>query len=124
MRTALLAGAFGMLVAAGCDDSTGSPLPIIILTNTWQEEGNAEHTVFFLDDTDGTPQSSGTFTGTETLPDFTEYDISGSWGKGRITMTTARLPTITWRADISEDNPDRLVFSSSYGTLVLVRNVT
>jgi hypothetical protein len=119
----MLAGAFGVLLAAGCSDSTGSPLPVVILTNTWQEEGNAEHTFSITDDTDGVAQSSGTFTGTETLPNFTDYDLSGSWRNGRVTLTLERTPAVTWRADIEEDNTDRLVFTSSAGTLVIVRNV-
>ena len=49
--------------------------PIIILTNTWAEEGNPGHTFQFVDDTGGTSASEGTFTGTERLPDgVTEYD--------------------------------------------------
>jgi hypothetical protein len=112
-----------LLVITGCDDSTGSPLPVVILTNTWQEEGNANHTFSIQDDTDGTPRSDGTFTGTETLPNFTEYDLSGSWSNGRVSMVLERVPNVTLRADIEEDNTDRLEFGSSAGSLVLVRNV-
>lgn len=123
MRTGMLVGACGVLLVVACSDSTGSPLPVVILTNTWQEEGNAQHTFSITDDTDGTAQSSGEFTGTETLPNFTDYDLSGFWRNGRVTLTLERTPNITWRADIEEDNTDRLVFTSTAGTLVLVRNV-
>jgi len=123
MRAALLTGAVGLVLIAGCDDSTGSPVPIITITNTWQEDGHADHTFSITDDTDGTAQSSGTFTGTEALSDQSEYDLAGGWGKGRVTLILERLPNVIWQADIAGENPDRLTFTSSSGTLVIVRNV-
>ena len=108
------------LLMGGCTDPV-TPLAVIILTNTWAEEGNPDHTVFFQDDTGGVARSAGTFTGTETMPDGTEYDVAGSWDESRVTMTTERVHGVTWRAEIPEDNANRLEFSSSAGYLVLVR---
>ena len=108
------------LLLGGCTDPV-TPLAVIILTNTWQEEGNPDHTIFFDDDTGGVAQSSGTFIGTETMPDGTEFDVAGGWDNSRVTMTTDRVPGVTWRARIREDNANRLEFSSDHGYLTLVR---
>ncbi|HSJ16341.1 MAG TPA: hypothetical protein VK939_18180 [Longimicrobiales bacterium] len=119
-----LAGALlgAALLAPGCSDVTEA-LPIITLTNTWREEGNEEHTFSILDDSDGVASNAGTFTGTETLPDgITEYEFDGNWSDGRVRMTVHRAQDITYTADINRHNTDRLVFSSSAGGLVLIRN--
>ena len=123
MKTLLRLGAFLVVLTAGCGDPV-TPLAIIVLTNTWQELGNAEHTFGILDDTDGTAASAGTFTGTETLPDgVTTYAIEGYWRSSTVTMTVNRSPAVTYRARIPEDDADRLDFTSSAGSLILVRNV-
>lgn len=108
------------IATAGCG-AEAVIAPIIILTNTWAEEGNPEHTVFFSDDTEGEPRSHGTFTGNETLPDGTEFDLEGSWSRGRVEFTVHRAQDVTYEAEIPEDNANRLEFSSSVGSLVLVR---
>lgn len=110
------------LVLTGCGAEALAPGAIIILTNTWNEEGNENHRFNIQDDTGFEARESGTFTGTETLPDNTQYELSGSWSNSRVTMTIQRNPVQTWRANITEDNANRLVFTrSGGGTLVLVR---
>jgi hypothetical protein len=123
VRTAWRLGAFLLVTSVGCADPI-TPVAIIVLTNTWQELGNPQHTFQFLDDTDGVAASTGTFTGTERLNDgATEYAIEGYWRNSRVTMTIARNPAVTYTARIVEDNPDRLDFSGSSGQITVVRNV-
>lgn len=95
--------------------------PIIILTNTWAEEGNPEHTFSFSDDTNGESQAEGTFTGTETLPDLTEFDFEGDWSHGRVEFTVHRAEDVTYTGTIPEDDANRIEYHSSAGNLVLVR---
>jgi hypothetical protein len=117
---ALLVGLTLLVPACGAETAA---LPLIILTNTWREEGNEDHTFQFNDDTDGVPRNAGTFTGVERLDDgVTEYAFDGSWNDGHITFTVDRPTDVTYSASFSTDNPDRLVFSSSAGNLVLIRN--
>ena len=120
VRFAALALATLALPACGAEAVVG---PIIILTNRWTEVGRPEHAFQFNDDTDGTAVSEGTFTGTEFLPDGrTEYEFDGFWRGGRVEFTVKRgAQNVTYRGTITEDNVDRIEYTSSAGRLVLER---
>lgn len=110
----------------GCTetDSGGSPtapqaLYLLIITNIWVDEADGEHTFNLFSNDDGSVE--GDFEGEETLPDFTFFEITGRWQNNRVEFTVNRPTPVTYTATLSSDNPNRLVFSSSEGSLVLVR---
>ena len=110
-----------LLFAAGCGADPLTTAAVILLTNTWHEEGNDTHTFGILDDTGGEARDHGTFTGNETL-NGVAYPLSGSWSDSRVTMNLSRVQGVSWRATIRPANTNRLEFSSSQGSLVIVRN--
>ncbi|HOX24845.1 MAG TPA: hypothetical protein PLL30_03655 [Candidatus Krumholzibacteria bacterium] len=117
---AILAGA---LAFAGCqgEDGAGEPAPLLTITNSWADETDSAHTFDLVaDDEDG--RAAGTFTGVETLPDFTQFSLAGSWADGAVRFTVFRLVEVVYEAEYAADNPTRLVFSSAEGDLVLVRD--
>lgn len=110
-----------LLFTVGCGAETLGPAAVILLTNTWHEEGDDAHTFGILDDTGGEARDHGAFTGNETL-DGVEYPLSGSWSDSRVELLLSRVPGVTWRATIRPSNTNRLEFTSSQGSLVIVRN--
>lgn len=120
MRVRRAGFCLALLFVAGCGAESIGPAAVILLTNTWHEEGKNSHTFGILDDTGGEPRDHGTFTGTETL-DGVGYPLSGSWSNSRVDMVLSRVPGVTWRAQIRPANTNRLEFSSSHGPLVIVR---
>lgn len=115
-----LVGAVSMSVA--CSDSGSALGPLITITNTWQNEANANHTFFFDDNTGGTPRREGTFTGNETPPGGVDNPLTGSWStNGRIQFTVQRpAGPVTYQGTLTS-NLDRMALSSSAGPLVLIR---
>ena len=120
LRRSLRAGLLALLVFA-CDSE--DPLgPLAILTNTWRNAANENHTFNMQDDTGFQPKRSGTFTGTETTPAGAEFDLEGYWREnGTIQFTVHRATDVTYSGTLTS-NPDRIDFTSSAGPLTLIRN--
>ncbi len=115
---------FGLTVGtAACAAAVGDILgPLVILTNQWRDEANASHTFTVQDNTGFMAKRSGTFTGTENLPNGTTFQLEGSWAEnGSIQFTVHRSPDVTYRGTIPGDNASRLTFTSSAGGLVWLR---
>lgn len=109
------------LTACGGGSPTGpSTFPVVIITNTWNDESDGNHQFALVSDDDG--EMSGTFSGTELTPDFQEFALVGSWGQGRISFTVDRDPDATYSGVYTTDNPTRLEFTSAVGALVLVQS--
>jgi len=112
----LLGGLLSMIGAPGCDPATAVALPALIITNTWDVEGQANRSFSFESQNDG--EESGTFIGTES-EDFEEiHTLTGSWGEGELRFQTDGGTVYT---GTFHDLPSRLVVASSFETLVLNR---
>ncbi len=86
----LVVTALTLLFMWSCDSVT-APLggiggPIWFLENTWVDEQDANHTVFFSP-TSGNGTDTGTLEGDETLPDGTNMPLEGSWTAGNVQYT-------------------------------------
>ena len=114
--------ALAVLLSACTGSSPTDPAnnSVIIITNSWEDEADSTHFFALVSDDDG--RSSGSFTGTETAPDGSEFDVAGSWAQGNISFVSQRDASVTYRATFTTDNPTRLQFSSSAGALVLVQS--
>lgn len=109
----------------GCDSGGGGGIgPIILITNQWREEGNPDHR-FDLNSLDD-DRSEGAFTGVEELErnGVTEFNnLAGFWSDGVIRFTIDRPEgPLRYTGEIDEDNVRRLEFTSSRGSLVIVRD--
>ncbi|HEX6558278.1 MAG TPA: hypothetical protein VF021_02430 [Longimicrobiales bacterium] len=122
MTRVVRAGLVALLLLPACDSA--DPLgPLVILTNAWRDVTDDTHTFLLNDDTGFEPKRSGTFTGTETLPDATQYQLEGFWtDRGKVEFTVHRASNVTYRGTLSAATPDRIDFTSSAGSLTLVRN--
>lgn len=113
-----------IVAAAGCSSGGADILgPLITLTNQWRDETNQNHTFQFNDNTGGTAQRSGTFTGNENTPAGQQYPLTGSWSSnGNIQFTVVRPSgSVTYNGTLTS-NLNRISFTSSAGNLVVVRN--
>ena len=117
----------GCTLATACSDggvgSPTSPLvyPIMIITNTWSEASEPAHSFSLFSEDDG--KMEGTIEGDEMLPDFSSFNVTGSWRNGVVLLMTERLPGTTFRASFTQDSPNRLEFSTASGeTVILVRD--
>lgn len=97
--------------------------PLIVLSNTWRDSNNAEHTFSFIDNTTA-PSRSGTFTGNETTPgpNSVQFQLTGLWRENGSVEFTVQRPTgaVTYRGQLTS-NLNRIEFTSSAGNLVLLR---
>lgn len=115
-----------LIVTPGCDSGGGGDEggvgPIILITNQWREEGNPDHQ-FSLNSLDDN-RTEGAFTGTETRNNFTEFnDLAGFWSDGAIQFTIDRPNgPLRYTGTFEEANTKRLAFTSSAGSLVIVRD--
>ncbi len=108
------------VMVAGCGgDDGGTTAPIVTITNSWADVSDAAHTFDLLSNDDG--QTQGTFTGTETLPDQSTFDLAGSWADGEVRFTVQRSSPVTYLATVTSENPLRLTFHSSAGDLTIER---
>ena len=98
--------------------------PLIVLSNTWRDASNAEHTFSFIDDTNQVPSRSGTFTGNETTPgpNSVQYQFAGQWRENGDVEFTVQRPggPVTYRGTLTS-NLNRMDLTSSAGPLVLLR---
>lgn len=117
----LAAGLALISTNAGCDPATAVSLPILIITNTWSVQGEANRSFSFTSPDDG--QDHGSFTGEENVGFDQTNPLTGTWAQGTVTFTVggARNGAV-YTGEFSE-LPDRLVVSSSAETITLVRNV-
>lgn len=93
--------------------------PVIIITNSWVDEDDSSHVFLLASSNDGS--ATGTFTGEENSGIDT-FELAGAWERGVIRFTVQRATPVTYEARFSSDNPTRLEFSSSAGTLVLIQS--
>jgi hypothetical protein len=99
--------------------------PLIVLTNTWRNETNQNHTFSINDDTQGTPRRSGHFTGNENVPGAAQPNpFSGFWNTdGHVEFTVQRAGGAVRYTGRLTDNLNRMELTSSAGNLVLIRPV-
>lgn len=98
--------------------------PLIVLSNTWRNSTNPDHTFSFIDDTGGHASRSGTFEGNEHTPQPNDLPnrFTGFWREdGRIEFTVER-PTgnVTYTGRLTNDL-NRMDLTSSAGSLTLLR---
>ena len=118
-RVVLIGLTAGVAACGAAGDVLG---PLVILTNNWRDEANANHTFLIQDDTGFLAKRSGTFTGTERLPSGATFQLEGFWSEnGSIQFTVHRSPDVIYRGTIPGDNANRLPFTSSAGNLVWLR---
>ncbi|MEX2572499.1 MAG: hypothetical protein WD737_14460 [Gemmatimonadota bacterium] len=118
MRVAGVVCATGLLLlSAGCEGSPtggGGGLPIVI-SATWTDAHDPDHTVTFRSPDDG--RTSGVVTGTEDHDDCADpCPLGGFWADGRIEITILRdsgrpkfVANYTW------ENPTELTFTQVGG---------
>ena len=123
MKGVLLATVLAGAMLPACDDAPLPDGPIIIVSNDWVNEADAEHVFNFQSPDDGAPE--GSFDGQETRPDDdTANPLTGSWERGHITFTVTREGGArTYAARFDQDEPLRLAFAAGSEQLVLLRNV-
>lgn len=109
----------GMLFIGGCSDSTGLALPELVITNTWDVEGDPDRDFSFQANTDE-PGTSGTFTGTEFVG-AVENPLSGSWGNGELTFTVGGTRDDAVYYGTFTNLTNRITVSTSGETITLVR---
>lgn len=114
----LLAGALLLGVTTpGCDPVTAAALPALIITNTWDVEGDENRDFGFTSSDDG--ETSGTFVGSEFVNGEEVHTLTGAWSEGAVSFTLSSGAAYT--GTFHDDLPDRLVVSSSAETVVLIR---
>jgi hypothetical protein len=101
----------------GCESGTGpgGGIPIII-SATWIDEDDGQHTIDFRTPDDGEP--SGVLAGREEHPDCNDLcPVGGFWRNGRIEITIDRGggEHPKFEALYHEENPTRLEFSQIGG---------
>ncbi len=97
--------------------------PLIVLSNTWRDSTNSDHTFSLIDDTDGTPSRSGSFTGNENVPGNPQQNtLTGLWRENGQVEFTVQRPTgaVTYSGQLTS-NLNRMDLSSSAGHLTLLR---
>lgn len=117
-KTLILIGGI-ILVGGGCSDTTALPLPELIITNTWDVEGDLDRDFSFTADTDE-PATSGTFSGTEFI-EFDENPLTGSWSNGEVTFTVGGTRNNEVYYGTFTDLANRITVSSNSETITLVR---
>jgi hypothetical protein len=116
----LLALAF---LLGGCSDDVTTPtddfLPLI--SNTWENTANEDHTFSLASGDDGQP--SGTFTGTETHPSLGESDIQGTFQNSVVSQFLIRRSTgdVTYTGKFLA--PDTLRLTRDHETLLIARRI-
>jgi len=113
--------AFG---TASCESATGVSPPVLVITMTWDVEGQeGRRFSFSAEQDDSQGLEAGTFTGTEfsvAPPD--SYDFTGSWANGQIQIIVERPGgNVTYTATFDYDRPNRLTLHSSQETIVIVQ---
>jgi|GEM_PF-3953808 len=105
-----------LLVTAACDDSTGVSGPPIVISATWQVEGEQDRSFFFRSPDDG--QRTGVLTGLEQTPDGNDRPLGGHWAGGRVEITVLRPndQRPKFQAWFHSANPTRLEFEQVGGS--------
>jgi hypothetical protein len=122
---ALILMAVTAWATSGCDPATAVVVPVLVITATWQVEGEEGRTFRFdADQDDSEGLTHGTFQGFEDIDTETVsaiYDLTGTWANGEIQFTLQR-PTgnVVFSATFQEDFPNRLTFHSPGEVIVLV----
>lgn len=113
-RLLLLAGL--TLFATACDTGSGpgGGIPIVI-SATWQDVQDPEHTITFRSPDD--ERTSGVVAGTEEHDDcVTRCPVGGSWRNGRLEIAIDRAGTThRFSAQFHQPNPTELSFTSTTG---------
>lgn len=111
--------------SSACDPATGVVVPVLVITATWQVEGEEGRTFRFdADQDDSEGLTHGTFQGFEDIDTHTVsavHDLTGTWANGEIRFTLQR-PTgnVVFSATFQEDFPNRLTFYAPGEVIVLV----
>jgi len=107
---------FAVVASAGCDDNGGPGGPPIVISATWQVEGEQDHSFFFRSPDDG--QRTGIVTGLEQTPDGNDRPLGGHWAGGRIEITVLRPndQRPKFQAWFHAANPTRLEFEQIGGS--------
>jgi hypothetical protein len=112
------------LATTSCDPVTAVAVPVLVISATWDVQGDPDRTYTFRaveDDSEGL--TKGTFTGSEnvtTAPD--DYDLTGWWANGNIEFTVQRPGgNVVFTAKFHHDRPSQLTFTSAQETIVLLQ---
>lgn len=113
-----LAALTALLLIAACSDSplSGGGPPLII-SATWVDAEDADHTIFFRSTDDG--ETSGTLAGREDHVALGTFDspVGGFWESGRVEMVIVRGgEPYKFVATFHGPEPTELVFTSVGGT--------
>lgn len=106
------------IIGGGCSDTIGLPLPELVITNSWDVEGDPDRSFNFTAVTDE-PATSGTFTGDEFVGND-DNPLNGSWGNGEIAFTVGGTRNEVYNGTFT-NLPDRITVSSNSETITLVR---
>jgi hypothetical protein len=112
------------LVSTSCEPTTAVAIPVLVITATWDVQGQeGRRFSFSAEQDDSQGLESGTFTGTEfTVDPFDTHDFTGSWANGQLQMVVDRPGgNVTYTATFDYDRPDRLTLHSSQETIVIVQ---
>ncbi len=124
-RPAVIALLVGMaLMNSSCEPTTAVAVPVLVITATWDVEGQEGRSfTFSADQDDSEGLEWGTFDGSENREDLFEfYNLEGSWENGEIEFTVDRSGVQTrYTGTFTQDRPSRLTFYSSGETIVLVQ---
>lgn len=100
-----------------CQDAAGPGGPVIVISATWRNADDDDHTIFFRSSDDG--QRSGVVAGREDgHPQFgSGSPVGGQWSDGRLELMIYRGEDARhhYVARFSYDNPDRLELTSTNG---------
>jgi len=121
-RTMALTLVLGMTVATtSCDPATAVAVPVLVITATWQVEGQEDRFfAFSADQDDSEGLESGTFTGSEEVDGIDTGALTGWWANGQIQFTLQRDEgAVDYSASFNHDRPTRLTFHSAAETIVL-----
>ncbi len=112
------------LTTASCDPASTVAVPVLVITATWEVEGQEGRSFRFdaeQDDSEGL--ELGSFEGSETVEHpFAFYDLTGSWADGHLQFTVERPGgNVQYTGTFYEDRPTRLTMQSHGETIVLTQ---
>jgi hypothetical protein len=110
---------------SACDPATAVVVPVLVITATWQVEGDEGVRTFRFDadQDDSAGLTEGTFTGREIIATGTSEvtnELTGWWEKGQVRFTLQRPGgNIVFTATFQDDFPNRLTFLSPNEVIVV-----
>lgn len=122
VKTAALATLLAAAPVFGLNCSGGiveSQVFVLLISMTWLDAHDPDHTVRFVSEDDG--KENGSFTGEDKLAGRANIPISGNWEKNKITLNVLSHSPKTYTAEFSGNNPTRLEFDGP-ASFVLIQD--